>query len=1387
MARCLTCHRRLLPGATCPADGGAPAPAGGGAADAGAGAADAGAERVAAAPPAIAGYDIVGLLGTGGFGSVWEAVRQGKGKGDDRGADGVVALKVAHAADAAAIGRLGRESSAMAFLGPPHAPASLDSGLTADGRPWMAMERLVGHTLADELASWPGPAELRLVARLGDAVLRCVAALHARGVAHRDLKPENVFLVAGTGGDGGGRVVAKLMDFGLARAIGADSDTSAPVAPVGGTPEYMAPEQIASSSEADRRSDVYSLGVILYELLTLRLPFVGEQRELEYAHLSFRAPLPSRFAPVPPALEALVLRCLDKNPAARFPDGTALRAAFGQAIKDALPAGPGQAPALVTSSAGMPAFSPGGAEGAAAGPGLSVKGTQEMPAFGAGRATLPGSERQKVALVFLESDGVSPLDVQKALQSFGGQLAHLEPGRCVGAFTHRAGDNPGQRALAAAEALIGNRLARRAIVDVGTVTSKPRPDGGPPRLISALFTQKNRYPSASDPEKILVAAAAREMLSAVALKPASGRPDHFVLAARADEAGTRTVIQDGNARLFGRDGEVKALLEEAREALAARRPRVATVLGEPGLGKTRLAVEVSQRLELAHMKARLIQLRAREPMGGDPDETLAELLRRALDLPVTAPIDKGRALLTERLGEAAREIHTAAALVLGWIPPDDPAVQALRSAPGVLRANVARAGMEALRRLGSQQPVLVLLDDAHWADDALLDALEQATVGDLPLWVCALARPVFLQSRPTWGRRADHAHLIRLGPLDEGSAAALCRSLLEPVANVPEPVIARLIERTQAVPLLMRDLVRGLRREGLVKLSAQVWYVATEVLDRVPDSPLVEWLAGRELDELPPELAAHARLLSLLSPGFSAAEVAGVLAALEPDLSDAFPLDARIGIERLAQARLLAEHRTGRFAFRTDILREAVARTVAPPVAGRLHRSALAYYRAGDLPDPIRLPRLAWHAAQSGERQEAASTYLALAESARHRHNYLEADLLYTSALGQLDEAQEAERLQALEGRGVMRYRLGRHDGSLADLAQARDLAERGGNPWVMADVMLEESMALDWLFEWKRSRELAERARDLIVDRFDPLLESRVLLALGRSAHRYTKDREAAPLLREAVSLGEALGDEAYEVQVAANMMLGFLLPFLGLLDEAEERLARACALCEDKGDEMHLAGAWNNRSCLWIARNDRARFLADNTRVLAYARRMGNANLERNANLNSAYFLYWRAEYEAAFPFAKRVIEIDERYFRQGGFRPEGAVLLARILWGMGDEPAARKLVEEVRAQQATARAQGQGELLLPPNDEMLLDMIALMLGGGSAAEWDALMVRGRALAQGQELIEALEVAGLAAERRKDVEAARRWWHEALEAGTRIPNVMSDRIRSRLATLPG
>src|SRR5262249_33428895 len=185
------------------------------------------------------------------------------------------------------------------------------------------------------------------------------------------------------------------------------------------------------------------------------------------------------------------------------------------------------------------------------------------------------------------------------------------------------------------------------------------------------------------------------------------------------------------------------------------------------------------------------------------------LRRGALALPLDAPPDGGRALMAARLEEGA-ELWPGVALALGWARPDDAELRHLGAAPGALRAAAARAAGAGLRLRAAGRPVALLLDDAQWADEATLDALEYAAMAEAraPLFACALARPAFLDLRPAWGERAAAAVAVDVAPLDDEAAVTLCRRMLLPAEDVPKGAVDRLTARAQGVPLLLVELVR---------------------------------------------------------------------------------------------------------------------------------------------------------------------------------------------------------------------------------------------------------------------------------------------------------------------------------------------------------------------------------------------------------------------------------------------------------------------------------------------------------------------------------------------------------------------------------------------------
>ena len=254
-------------------------------------------------------YKILGELGRGAMGVVYKA--------EDPNLDRVVALKtiIVEAEDAAeSRKRFFMEAKAAGKLNHPHVVTTFDCG-DHDGMAYLAMELLEGTDLRTRLTK-DGVTPLEAV-DIARQVAEGLAYAHERGIVHRDIKPGNIML------DAQGR--AKIMDFGLARMRMADHKTTTGM--VLGTPRYMSPEQIAGQP-VDARSDLFSLGIVLYEMLTGTRLFSGEGIEqVQHSILNVDPVPPTRVIPALPAmLDFVVARALKKDPAVRYQDARELAA-----------------------------------------------------------------------------------------------------------------------------------------------------------------------------------------------------------------------------------------------------------------------------------------------------------------------------------------------------------------------------------------------------------------------------------------------------------------------------------------------------------------------------------------------------------------------------------------------------------------------------------------------------------------------------------------------------------------------------------------------------------------------------------------------------------------------------------------------------------------------------------------------------------------------------------------------------------------------------------------------------------------------------------------------------------------------------------------------------
>jgi eukaryotic-like serine/threonine-protein kinase len=301
-------------------------------------------------------YQIVARVASGGMGEVFRA--------HDPVLDRDVALKVLHnalAQDSGFIERFRREARSAGMLSHPNIVAVHDWGETGDTY-FMIMEFIRGPNLRTVLMK-NGPLAPAQAVEIASQVLAALEHAHEQGIVHRDVKPENILITP--------KGVVKVADFGLARALAAARVSHAP-GTVTGTVQYLSPEQIEGQA-ADARTDLYSVGIVLYELLVGRVPFSGETSlAIAYKHLRERVPPPSVSNPmVPASLDRLVLSATERDRDRRTPDARTMRAELARATSELAPA-----PSLSELVAQVPA-------------------AEEVPADRAATVTIPRAESPK--------------------------------------------------------------------------------------------------------------------------------------------------------------------------------------------------------------------------------------------------------------------------------------------------------------------------------------------------------------------------------------------------------------------------------------------------------------------------------------------------------------------------------------------------------------------------------------------------------------------------------------------------------------------------------------------------------------------------------------------------------------------------------------------------------------------------------------------------------------------------------------------------------------------------------------------------------------------------------------------------------------------------------
>jgi eukaryotic-like serine/threonine-protein kinase len=689
-------------------------------------------------------FQIEREVGRGAVGIVYRAY--------DSETNRLVALKViaARGADAGEEARFAREGAVLAELDHPGIVRVVAFGTLEDETPFIAMEWLDGEDLASRQRRVP--LTLRQTLEVAQQVAMALAAAHAAGVVHRDVKPTNIFLVGAAGED----VSAKLVDFGVAAAGDIRLTRNGNIV---GTPAYMAPEQARGDGPVDARSDLYSLGATVFELIAGRPPHVGPTPIATLARLvTTPAPHLSDFVPeISPRLDALIGRLLSTSPDER----------------------PASAAEVVDELVGIlddPASSTLPSRTTEAPPALSVGSGSRLVTSIVALSAGTGAERERAMEIIRARDADAvPLGQD-------GIVAHLGARQALGDEAGRALD-------------LGLELARRG-ARIGVATGRTRvrqsrPVGEVVDRASALARE---------------AASGQVLADATTTELARGRYDFQQRVGGSalvrESQITRRTEASGGAPFVGREAELAQILNAYERCVDDHNPVVVSCTGPPGIGKTRLRREVLSRIAATMLPPRLVVVRCESFGRTNSLGVAAELLRGLLGIPKGASTGAATRAIDQRLGDTVRGVLDPSRDLVAKLLANEP----FEDGPGA-RDALWLAMTDIVLRTVSVAATSLVIEDAQWADPESIrwvDHILGRAVGK-PLWSLIMVRPAFWKEHPRAFAGRDHVRL-ELRPISKRATRAIAKAMLGERAT--EALLELIANQAAGSPLFAEELSR---------------------------------------------------------------------------------------------------------------------------------------------------------------------------------------------------------------------------------------------------------------------------------------------------------------------------------------------------------------------------------------------------------------------------------------------------------------------------------------------------------------------------------------------------------------------------------------------------
>jgi serine/threonine protein kinase/tetratricopeptide (TPR) repeat protein len=796
---------------------------------------------------------------------------------------------------------------------------------------FIVMEYVRGAPLAARIAGGPvDPAECLDVAL---QIARGLHEAHARGIVHRDITPNNVMLSGG---------LVKIMDFGLARLA---DDEHQDVGAIVGTPAYMSPEQIAGQP-VDPRTDLFSLGVVLYELATGQRPFAGRDLQTLSAAIAYSDPMaPSELGcAVPRAFEKVVMRCLRKSPAERYQSAADVLDALS-ALKDQ------SAEAAVARKQQTDRRHKRGADRESERRPATIMFGQMRPPAGSVDSTDEDSSQEIGELVGMVTDLVV---------GCGGTVDGVVGGSFTALFgLPTAAEGSTRRALNAAIAIRNalrdrnqtreshRRFALRLGINTGTVvaggvgTADDRKYSVLGNTVEVAAQLRDAAPDGHIYVGPQTERYARDGFVFVPVAPVlhhEARVPVFELVSdRPVDAPVSVATTGSSADLIGRVVELDRL-HECFRALDTGRGSLASITGEPGVGKSRLVAELLRRE--SESQALVLQGRTESTGANLGYHPIIHMLKgwagvRSHD-DGDAALQKLERLVSEIAPGEAGELCALLATMMGLSLSGTHArrVQAIEG--DALARLILKSVRTLIETAAAARPIVVVIEDLHWADQSSVELIEKLfrSAQHHPILFIITCRPDYEQ---TSGRVLDtiRTHYSRfhvdidLQPLDGVQSSRLLQALLDS-PEFPVGVSRAILQRAGGNPLFIEEVVRSLVGDGTIEIVDGAIRVTHKVGEFVVPETIQELLVAR-VDLLHESTRSLLKVASVIGATFLHRILE--IVAPSPELLDS-------ALRDLIDAQLIRRgERSGEveYAFNHALTQESVYETLVPRARRDLH------------------------------------------------------------------------------------------------------------------------------------------------------------------------------------------------------------------------------------------------------------------------------------------------------------------------------------------------------------------------------------------------------------------------------------------------------------------